>query len=45
MKNEKIILCLSKDILDEYIEVLQRIGLQDTEELNTIRTKEYNTNI
>jgi putative PIN family toxin of toxin-antitoxin system len=35
-KEEKITLCLSKDILDEYIEVLQRIGLQDEEELGEI---------
>ncbi|MEK6646676.1 MAG: putative toxin-antitoxin system toxin component, PIN family [Candidatus Firestonebacteria bacterium] len=35
-KKEKITLCLSKDILDEYIEVLQRIGLQDKEELNKL---------
>jgi hypothetical protein len=35
-KTEKIILCLSKDILDEYIEVLQRIGLQDEDELGEL---------
>lgn len=35
-KTEKITLCLSKDILDEYIEVLQRIGLQDEDELGEL---------
>lgn len=28
-KNGFIILCLSKEIVDEYLEVLQRMGLQD----------------
>jgi len=32
-KSERTTLCLSKDILDEYIEVLQRIGLKEEEEL------------
>lgn len=32
-RKNKIILCLSKNILDEYIEVLQRIGLEDEKEL------------
>ena len=32
-KQGKIVLCLSKDILDEYIDVLQRLGLEDEEEL------------
>lgn len=32
-KNGKITLCLSKDILDEYIRVLQRIGLNEEEEI------------
>ena len=32
-KKGEITLCLSKDILDEYIKVLQRIGLQDEGEL------------
>ena len=32
-KSERITLCLSKDILDEYIDVLQRIGLKEEEEL------------
>lgn len=35
-KNGKITLCLSKDILDEYIEVLQRIGLQDENEMEEL---------
>ncbi len=35
-KTEKITLCLSKDVLDEYIEVLQRIGLQDEDELGEL---------
>jgi hypothetical protein len=43
-KTEKITLCLSKDILDEYIEVLQRIGLQDDElgELLSLFKKGFN---
>ena len=35
-KEEKITLCLSKDILDEYIEVLERMGLQDEDELKEL---------
>ncbi|MEW6214919.1 MAG: putative toxin-antitoxin system toxin component, PIN family [Nitrospirota bacterium] len=35
-KKEKITLCLSKDILDEYVEVLRRIGLQDENELEEL---------
>jgi len=35
-KTEKITLCLSKEILDEYIEVLQRIGLQDEDGLGEL---------
>ena len=35
-KTEKVTLCLSKEILDEYIEVLQRIGLQDEDELGEL---------
>ena len=31
-----ITLCLSKDILDEYFEVLQRIGLKNEEELKEL---------
>jgi len=44
-KKGKITLCLSKDILNEYIEVLQRIGLQDEvelEELLSLFTKGFN---
>jgi len=32
----KITLCISKDILDEYIEVLQRIGLKDEIEIQDL---------
>jgi putative PIN family toxin of toxin-antitoxin system len=35
-KNGKIILCLSKDILDEYVDVLQRIGLKEEEEIEEL---------
>ena len=35
-KAEKITLCLTKDILDEYIEVLQRIGLHNEDELGEL---------
>jgi putative PIN family toxin of toxin-antitoxin system len=35
-KKETIILCLSQTILDEYIEVLQRIGLKDEDELEEL---------
>lgn len=35
-KNEEIILCLSKDILDEYIDVLQRVGLKDENEIEEL---------
>jgi hypothetical protein len=35
-KNGKVILCLSKDILDEYIDVLQRVGLKDEEEIEEL---------
>ena len=35
-KNEEIALCLSKDILDEYIDVLQRVGLQDENEIEEL---------
>ena len=35
-KKGRITLCLSKDILDEYFEVLQRIGLKDEEELKEL---------
>ncbi len=32
-KNDKIILCLSQSIVEEYIEVLNRLGLKDKQEL------------
>jgi len=32
-KNEEVVLCLSKDVLDEYVDVLQRVGLKDEEEI------------
>lgn len=35
-KEEKITLCLSKDILDEYIEVFQRIGLRNEDEIQEL---------
>ena len=35
-KKGKIILCLSKDILDEYVGVLQRIGLKEEEEIEEL---------
>ena len=35
-KKGRITLCLSKDILDEYFEVLQRIGLTNEEELKEL---------
>ena len=35
-KEEKITLCLSGDILNEYIEVLRRIGLKDASELEEL---------
>ncbi|MFZ3073432.1 MAG: putative toxin-antitoxin system toxin component, PIN family [Thermodesulfobacteriota bacterium] len=35
-RKEKITLCLSKDILEEYVEVLRRIGLEDEEELSEL---------
>ena len=35
-KNEEVVLCLSKDILDEYIDVLQRVGLKDESELEDL---------
>jgi hypothetical protein len=44
-KNEEIILCLSKDVLDEYIDVLQRIGLKhenEIEELLSLFAKGFN---
>jgi hypothetical protein len=35
-KKGKIILCLSKDILDEYIDVLQRVGLKNEDEIEEL---------
>lgn len=35
-KKGKIILCLSKDILEEYIDVLQRVGLKDVDEIEEL---------
>lgn len=35
-KSGQITLCLSKPIIDEYIEVLQRLGLQDERELEEL---------
>jgi putative PIN family toxin of toxin-antitoxin system len=35
-KEEQLILCLSEAILDEYIEVLQRIGLREQDELKEL---------
>jgi hypothetical protein len=44
-RDGKITLCLSKDILDEYIEVLQRIGLKgevEIQELLSLFAKGFN---
>jgi putative PIN family toxin of toxin-antitoxin system len=35
-KQGKIILCLSKEILNEYIDVLQRVGLKDEDEIKEL---------
>ena len=35
-KRDEISLCLSKDILDEYVDVLQRIGLGDEREIEEL---------
>jgi putative PIN family toxin of toxin-antitoxin system len=35
-KNGKMTLCLSKDVLDEYIDVLQRVGLKDENEIEEL---------
>jgi putative PIN family toxin of toxin-antitoxin system len=35
-RDEKISLCLSKDILNEYIEVLQRVGLKEEIEIQEL---------
>lgn len=45
-KQERITLCLSKDILDEYFNVLQMMGLQnesELEELLSLFAKGFNT--
>jgi putative PIN family toxin of toxin-antitoxin system len=45
-KNEQITLCLSAAILDEYIDVLQRIGLKEENELDellSLFSKGFNT--
>jgi putative PIN family toxin of toxin-antitoxin system len=44
-KREKMTLCLSKDVLDEYIDVLQRVGLKnenEIEELLSLFAKGFN---
>ena len=44
-RDGKITLCLSKDILDEYIEVFQRVGLKnekEIEELLSLLAKGFN---
>ena len=35
-KSDELTLCLSKSIVDEYVAVLQRLGLQDAEELKDL---------
>jgi putative PIN family toxin of toxin-antitoxin system len=35
-KNEKMTVCLSKDVLDEYIDGLQRVGLKDENEIEEL---------
>jgi len=35
-RDEKITLCLSNGILDEYIDVLQRVGLKEEEEIEEL---------
>ena len=35
-KTGKIILCLSRPIIDEYVDVLRRLGLQDEKELDEL---------
>jgi putative PIN family toxin of toxin-antitoxin system len=44
-KDEEIILCLSKDVLEEYVDVLQRVGLKganEIEELLSLFAKGFN---
>ena len=35
-KNDQVVLCLSRDVLDEYVDVLQRIGLKDQNEIEEL---------
>lgn len=35
-KNEEITLCLSKDVLDEYVGVIQRVGLTGEDEIQEL---------
>ncbi len=35
-RDTEIILCISKDILDEYIDVLQRVGLKEESEIGEL---------
>jgi uncharacterized protein len=35
-KKGEIILCISKDILDEYVDVLHRVGLKEEEEIEEL---------
>jgi putative PIN family toxin of toxin-antitoxin system len=35
-KDDRLTLCLSQEILDEYIEVLRRLGLDNTQELEEL---------
>jgi putative PIN family toxin of toxin-antitoxin system len=35
-RSEEIMLCISNDILDEYIDVLQRVGLKDENEIEEL---------
>lgn len=35
-KNGKVILCLSQEIIEEYIEVLNRLGLKDKKEMQKL---------
>ncbi len=35
-KDEEVVLCLSKDVLDEYVDVLQRVGLKDESEMEEL---------
>jgi putative PIN family toxin of toxin-antitoxin system len=37
-KTGKIILCLTNPIIDEYVDVLQRLGLSDTKEIHELLT-------